>query len=195
MSQPQPSIADIRNMWNELILIPKIDLHNELELLITTLRNSHTNGGAEFTSFHYYFHPTLDWFIRTRRLTLPNFDFSSEFLTHQVVREKLKAIQIPPKLSDPLNIQVMDIFDVEAAMLRTVVCGGAYAQFSGKLSEARNIVGGFLDVVASGWQNQWFGYIGGPWTDWFHDVSWDQTWIGLNTATQTMWILCVTDSD
>lgn len=172
---PQPSIKDIAQMWRELGLTPQTSKHIDVEHLLSFLRETHSNGGAVFAAFQYESHPVFEWFIRTRRLIPPSFDFASEFMAQQVVIDALPSLHISTGTKMSLEVQVTDVFDLGARLLRTLMHGGAYSNFNGTLQQARSMVDAFTDAVAGHWSQQWIGYTYLPWSPWFHDVAWDMT--------------------
>lgn len=178
-------------MWRELELVPEQNLPPIAERLRQHLQQSRGNGGAHFASFRSTPHPVLSWFIRSNRLKRPWIDFPDRIVTHPVVRQTLLGLHIPEKLPEPLILQEIDTFDFEAALVRELVSGGAYHQFTLTRRDARLVASEFIEAFPQ----QRVGYSETAWTPWFAGIAWDGTWIGLNAVKKRVWLLCVTDGD
>lgn len=193
-SPPQPLISEIRQMWQALNLTPAAP-PQAVSPLLEELRRSNVNGGAVFQAFEYEAHPVLDWFIQTRRLVPPAFDLATDFVTTKAVREALPELKIPEHLPQPLQAHELDVFDFEASLTRRICRGGAYVTFDKTYREAQLLMAPFVDALAPEKDWPWFGLTWLPWTDWFFDVAWDMTWIGLSPQKNLLWLLCTTDTD
>jgi hypothetical protein len=188
-------------MWQELNLVPE-SIPAAADL-IAGLQATRSNGGAVFACFRYTKHPVLDWFIRATRLTPPAFDFASELLAQPIVSSRLPELNIAETLAEPLAVQVLDCFDLEASLAQHLFYGGAYHRIYGGVHHeavttsrrAKTLAGEFVDAVEGQITTDWFAFSEQAWSPWFHEVAWDATWIGLSPARRLIWVLCATDSD
>lgn len=197
MAVPQPTIREINQMWRELKLTLVPEQSSDILELIEQFQRTFSNGGAVFARFRYEAHPILDWFIQTRRLTPPAFDFISAFLTHPIVRDALPELKIPESFFTPMSVELLDTFELEASLSRNVFHGGAYTHRYMTIPprKAKALAGQFVNALGSQVENEWFALTRQTWSDWFHDVAWDATWLGLDTSRRLIWVFCVTDSD
>lgn len=196
MSEPQPLVAEVEQMWRELEVVPEGQPPPAVQQLVHAFRKVYDSGGAEFASFRYAPHRVLDWFARHGSLTLPHLDFASRFVTLPPVRGSLPDLRIPARLTRDIEGYLLDEFDLEAELGRALSLGGAYGRFHGTRREAMQCAASFVDAMSDALEpRQWVFHSSTPWTPWFQDIAWDHTWLGVDPVQRRVWLLGTTDAD
>jgi hypothetical protein len=77
-----------------------------------------------------------------------------------------------------------------------LVHGGAYIRFKGSSAAAFQLAqAGLVDLVGDRHESFRVFESHAPWTPWFFDIAWDQTWILADYERLEVSILCKTDTD
>ena len=162
--------------------------------LLAELKEIYVNGGAFLTSFAIQGFESCHWFIsRTSSGDKAVFD---QFLMSSEVKDALPELRIEtPLITRPEFTQVSALkLDGEFATL--LVRGGAYRRFAGTPRQAKELAQAFCDTVLGDRYNEVWAYNSdNAWSDWFHGVAWDATWIIVDVGLSRIWLLCVTDTD
>jgi len=193
-SQGKPTDSDVESMWRELKISREDFRPPAVDEVLHILRNTHTNGGAEFAQFQLSDHPTFQWFGSRNRLW--EMQFFERFLSSESVVSSLPELQIDPAtLSDP-GFQWGNSLTLDGEIAWLLACGGAYGRFSGTAREAKNLGARFCDAL---FDDRFFEIqvhsSHQPWSPWFHAIAWDSTWLGLDKRLSKVWMLCATDTD
>lgn len=190
---PMPSMDDVNRMWQELHF-ERLSVDNPaIEKLLAAFRALYLNGGALHACFTVPNHDVSDWSVVRDRLD--EIDLS-RFLTSQAVRTSLPELRIEGSFLDEPDFEPLNPAALSSELAETIMAGGAYEQFMGTPQEARAWAQEFCDAVFDhrfhevrvfrSWR---------PWSAWFHDVAWDQSWLIVDLAYRRLWLLCVTDTD
>jgi hypothetical protein len=74
--------------------------------------------------------------------------------------------------------------------------GGAYERFEGEAEEAKHLCAAFTDLLVAGRHKDFKIYRSfTAWSPWFCDIAWDTTWACIDTRTNEITLICVTDTD
>lgn len=74
--------------------------------------------------------------------------------------------------------------------------GGAYGQFKGTGEQAMELGRAFTDdLFGDRFEDIQVFRCFKPWSEWFSDIAWDGTWVGVDKRECRVWTLLQTDSD
>ena len=193
-SQDKPTDSDVESMWCELEIAREFLQHPAVNDVLHSLRDTHTNGGAEFAQFRISAHPAFHWFGSRNRLW--EMQFFERFLSSDAVVSSLPELQIDPaNLSDP-GFQWGNSLTLDGEIAWLLASGGAYGRFSGTAREAKNLGARFCDALfGDRFVEIQVHSSHEPWSPWFHGIAWDSTWLGLDKRLSKVWMLCATDTD
>ena len=171
-----------------------------LDALLDAIRATHVNGGLLFTQVRAV---DVDdpgrWFAVWRSSYWGNEVFRRLF-DSAAVRTALSRLLIPdpyPIVKPPqFHQSVTGTFTLAGKLAFALVRGGAYDRFSGSAAEAMRLaVAGVDDLVGDRHECFRVFHSRAPWTPWFYDVAWDDTWIVTDYERLLVSILCKTDTD
>ncbi len=192
-NQERPSLNDAIAIWKQPIFTSAPIENGSVEELLTGFRATHVNGGAAFGRFKFANIPNLHWFVSRNRFD--EIQFIEHLLCSHAFKEALPEIK-SPKALEPLKWEWWSTYLIAGDWARTLMVGGAYEKFKGSGREALTIgekarfalfEDRFEDVqIFRAWV---------PWSDWFYDVAWDMTWVGIDKRDLSAWVLCLTDTD
>jgi hypothetical protein len=192
--QERPSASDIEQLWRELNITFETLQNPAIDELLSHLRITHINGGAEFACFRLFEHPVFHWFGSRNRLD--EIDFFNRFLNLSVVAESLPALKLGESKVSNTGFEWASSFTFDGELAQTLVHGGAYNKFNGSARTAKQIGMRFCDALFGDRFLEVQMYKSDqPLTKWFHDIAWDITWLGFDKREIKVWLLCVTDTD
>ncbi len=177
-------------LWSDVHYAEQPLSDPRLEAYLAALRPLYANGRVLLRCFQ----PTdTVAFHSASRHDLRGFDhLLSAFLCAPTVQIFLSELHIPSPLKLP-DYYYYSAYELEGALIMTLVQGGAYKRFAGAEDEARRLSRDF--VTAIGHEHAQVFKILGAWTDWFCDVAWDSSFVILDAQRMRWWILCMTDTD
>jgi len=162
------------------------------DAFLAAIRNLYANGRVLFRCFQ----PTVTEAFRSAA------DFDRHDLAHRLraflvaptIRAMLKELELPP-LSETLpGFHYCSAYEMEGALVATLLRGGAYNKFPGTEDEARRLARDFVSVIGHQ-HSEVFEIVEEAWTSWFYNVAWDLSFVVLNSRQLRWWILCMTDTD
>ena len=196
MTDPAPSVADCRRMWEE-IDFPRLTDQSYPNVIayIQALEQVYVNGSVEFSTFVMPAHATFDWYCS--RGAFHGMAFFPNFWLVPSVKQTF-----PFELKPDINLSAADVFVcIETSTLGETLAsaltyGGAYqTHAAGPLdakvkgdAAAKELIG------AHGAQVQVYT-CNLAWCDFFWDVLWDWTWVIIDPAARRIHLICTTDSD
>jgi hypothetical protein len=168
--------------------------HPALENLQHHLRSLLQNGGFEFARFQVADFSLQTWFAtRTRQAEQ---HLVHDFLTNPTVIAACPALKIQSPLPIQPEIEPGSALTLDGELAQTLIRGGAYAQFPGTGAEAKAMGQQFCEMLFGNRYTDIQLYkTHTAWSEWFSDVAWDCTWIGLDLQDNCIWMLCITDTD
>jgi hypothetical protein len=193
-NQKRPTSLEIKKMWEELQINFEPIKNQAIDKLLENLRKTHVNGGAEFVCFRLEENTTFHWFGSRNRLDEIN--FFDRFLNLPIVVESFSVIQFGKSKVSNTNFEWASSFTFDGELAQALVQGGAYHKFDGSDYEAKQIGANFCESL--------FGHrfsdiqmykTHESFTEWFHNIAWDVTWLGFDKLEIKVWLLCVTDTD
>jgi len=191
--QERPSPAAIKKTLSETIFAHVPFESPAIEEHLKQLRLTHANGGAEFAMFSFPNNETLHWFISRNRFS--EIDFFERLLTSDTLRIALPQLKAPKKLKS-LDWEWSSSYLLDGEMARTLMSGGAYKHFQRGGAEAKRMGAAVCEsLFGDRYEDIMLFKTFNPWSDWFCEIAWDVTWIGVDKAKLLIWLLCVTDTD
>ena len=189
-NQERPSYSEVQEFWIG-------DVFNETSVKIDgaskvrdELRSSHVNGGCEIFCAKFINHPVLHWFVSRNRFD--EIAFFEKFLSSRIFIER----QITFDFDSNLDWEWSSSYILDGDIAKTLKSGGAYKAFPGSGKEAKTL-GQMLctDVFEERYDDIQVFKTYKPWSDWFYDVAWDQTWIIVDKRRLLIWAILLTDTD
>jgi len=87
-------------------------------------------------------------------------------------------------------------YELEGAITHLLLVGGAYRNAGLSEEQARGLSRAFVDALVGNARLQTSVYrISGAWTDWFHDIAWDATFVIYRPVARRWTLFCATDTD
>ncbi len=170
-----------------------------MQALLDAIRMTRDNGGVLHAKLRAVdVRDASQWF---RAPTVLEQDTSfRELLDSKALRQALPELQVPepyPLASPPRFVGGGGgslTLDGELALV--LVHGGAYTRYPGTAAEAKALGRAAVDEVVEDRHEDFDVYSSEqPWTPWFFDVAWDQTWFLVDRGRLEVTVLCMTDTD
>ena len=204
--QPKPSFNDAQMMCKKVGLAFDEAQPGSVTMVLESLRESHSNGGALFASFCVGDSRTFDWFASRNRLA--EFDILPSLLRREDVRVRLPELQISfePTFdagSQACSIATVEGFKMESPFLfdghlaQALYAGGAYGPKSRPDAKQAKLL---ALAVCDDLFEQRFSEISvfnnfDAWTPWFHGIAWDWTAVIFDRRKRKLSLFAVTDTD
>ncbi len=170
-------------------------VHDPRLLEVTRLvERTHANGGAILRMFQ----PTsVAAFETAARSDLQGIDYLLRcFLEAPSVRDAVVDLKIPYPLAPMPQYNWYGTYEFEGAITHLLLVGGAYRNAGLSEEQARGLSRAFVDALVGNARLQTSVYrISGAWTDWFHDIAWDATFVIYQPVAQRWTLFCATDTD
>ncbi|STQ90787.1 hypothetical protein [Iodobacter fluviatilis] len=189
-NQERPSHSEIQEFWNGSIF-DEVGVQIEgASKVCNELKSTHVNGGCDIFCATFINHPVLHWFVSRNRLD--EISFFEKFLSSRVFGER----QIKFEFDNNLEWEWSSSYILDGDIARTLKSGGAYKAFSGSGKEAKAL-GQLLctDIFGERYDDIQIFKTYKPWSDWFYDVAWDQTWMIVDKRNLLIWAILLTDTD
>jgi hypothetical protein len=193
LDQQRPAFEDSLRIWDAPVFSFVQDEQTEPHELLEEFRRAYVNGGAVFARFAVAGDPRIDWYVSRNRLE--EIAFAEHLLTSKALAMAL------PELKPSLPLESIEWvwttpFILDGEFARTLKAGGAYRDYEGTGVDAKRI--GFTaceHLFGNRYDDLLLYRTTTPWSDWFFDIVWDYTWVGVDKATRTVWLICATDTD
>ncbi len=162
--------------------------------LLCQLRSIYPNGGAEFAQFQVDDLELAQWFAD--RTGPDEVAFVSALLQQPTVMAALTPLQIQSPLPRSLEISPSNALTLDGELAQRLISGGAHQSFTGNGTTAKVIGQKFCTALfGDRYEDVTIYQSHTAWTAWFGAVGWDNTWVGLDRATNQVWIFAITDID
>jgi hypothetical protein len=195
-NQSRPTFSEVQEMCRRIVIDPVQLPEQPFGRFLTSMRQSHDNGGAYLAAFHVGPDSVLDWYASRNRLQEER--LLDRLLTHPIIRAELPELSIPLTLQPPVEkgFQMSDQFSLDGVMANGLYHGGAYWQAKGDGRAEKDLAIEVCDAMFGlrfGEVNLSVNY--DAWTPWFKGIAWDLTAVLFDRRTRQMWVLAVTDTD
>jgi hypothetical protein len=193
-NQARPGFTEVREMCRHIRLNAAVLPEEPFQKFLSSLRESHSNGGAYLVAFDVGSDPTFDWYASRNRLWDERL---LEFLmAHSAIRTALNELAIPENPQFEKGFSMENAFTLEGTLAGILYHGGAYSQAQGDGRSEHHLAMKICDAMFG----LRFGEItcnfnADPWTPWFHGIAWDYTAVVFDCRERRLWILAVTDTD
>jgi hypothetical protein len=190
----RPNFASIQEMWQNINIRQTPLQSSKVQAIVAAFNHTYDNGGARFTRFTITYHPTLHWFaVRNRWDDLRFFDTFFRAIT---VRATLPEFTIAHDYSLTTAFKASTLFTLDGELAQALFQGGAYTQFTGTASEAKELGRAFVQALFGDRYDEIVVYHSNvAWAAWFRDIAWDTTWVMIDQRHLTIDVLCITDTD
>ena len=102
----------------------------------------------------------------------------------------------PSAAFDDIRWNEVSAFTLAGQWAQALMYGGAVASFPGKGKEAKKLCEDVADFIFDERYEDIMAYrTDDAWSDWFHDVAWDYSWLVIDKANSLAWVLVITDTD
>ena len=165
-----------------------------VEQFVAEARLLYTNGKVEHAAFSLPSHPVFDWFLTRNQFHEAGF-FERFWLCNG------PKTKFPHRVHD-LNFYDSKIFSFTSpfhlggSLAWMLSMGGAYHQFERGGIEAKHIgEEAALELLGGSYDHSLAFDCGTAWSDFFHDVAWDHTFIVIDQKSRIIHTLLATDTD
>ena len=133
------------------------------------------------------------WFMSRNRWD--EIEFPERFLRSSAVTTTLRDLCKEPR-SDSFGFKWGSAFTLAGELAQTLAEGGAYIKHEGGAGGAFAIADDFRRwVFGERFDEMLVLRSGKPWSAWFRDVAWGDTWMMLDKQQSRVGVLAVTDTD
>ncbi|HDR6315949.1 TPA: hypothetical protein QCU53_002710 [Bacillus thuringiensis] len=172
----------------------KIDTNDSsVEQLINTFQEQNVIGGAVISCFKVNDEQFFNE-IPYERDRYEHF-FGEIFNSLDIIKD-LEELKIHTSEKYKFQFQYRSAVMLDGSIAFQIIRGGAYKCFPDRMVMAKQIAS---DVCQYMFEERYEDIIvfesHAPWTDWFYDVAWDNTWMVLDSKERKMWLICATDTD
>lgn len=168
-----------------------------VERFLAALATTRANGNTLLRRFRWS--GVRDgWFSTATNLS--SFESFRQLLDSDAARRSVPELLEPfpfpsgePPQFHPVSAGSIKLAGEWAALL---VLGGAYKRFEGSEEEALGLAAAAVEELIEGRYEQvavYYSYE--PWSGWFFDVAWDQTWFLVDRDRGEVTLVCTTDTD
>jgi hypothetical protein len=191
--QSRPDEAEIQDAWKQSVFSHVGFESPSLNELLRELRHSHSNGGAEFAMFSLHDDRALRWFLSRNRFD--EIDYFEHLFCSTAFRSALPQLKSPSKLSS-LDWEWSSPYLLDGDFARTLREGGAYEKSEITGVEAKQLgVRVCEELFGDRYDDIEVFKTYKPWSEWFHNLAWDITWVAMDKGKMKLWVLCLTDTD
>lgn len=192
-NQERPDVAGARSIWEQSVFTADAAATPAVGELLKALRSTHVNGGAVFGRFRIADSPNLHWFVSRNRFD--EITFIEHLLTSDALRAHLPNLNSPASM-EALKWEWWSSYLMAGDWARTLMAGGAYEKFKREARYAMEIgERACFELFGDRFEDVMVFRSWAPWSDWFFNVAWDMTWVGIDKREAKAWILCITDTD
>ncbi|OUA11510.1 hypothetical protein BK772_04220 [Bacillus thuringiensis serovar finitimus] len=166
---------------------------SSVEQLIHTFKEQNVNGGAVISCFKVH---NENFFkeIPYERDKYENF-FRKIFNSLDIIQD-LEELKIHTSEKYKFQFQYRSAVMLDGSIASQIIRGGAYKDFPERMVIAKQLASHVCQCM---FQDRYEDIIvfesHAPWTDWFYDVAWDNTWMVLDSREHKIWFICATDTD
>jgi hypothetical protein len=193
-NQARPNPDEVRQMCRRIRLDAVALPEEPFERFLSTIRESHSNGGAYLVAFDVGPDPVFDWYASRNRLWDER--LLESLMGHSAIRTALNELAVPETPQIERGFSMENQFALDGTLASILYHGGAYSQAKGDGSSEHRLA----VQVCNAMFGLRFGEVicnfnGDAWTPWFGGVAWDITAIVFDRRERRLWILAVTDTD
>lgn len=192
---PLPTLEELVTSVRRIRFVPAAEEPAALSVLVRELRSILLNGGVIAQTFAVEnADATAAWFIS--RNNVNTYGLLTELLRSDGVRQSAPALG---SFDAPAAVKTFDqtgALSLDGDLAAALVWGGAYGEFGGSQADAKRLgVDACRALFGDRYEDVCVHRSRAPWSPWFFDVAWDNSWIITDLRTQQMTLLCLTDTD
>lgn len=193
--QERPSIRECLDFWKSRQVFKRKDLSGSgIDRLLSEMNRIFSNGGAKFGCFSFEADDLLHWFVSRNRYD--EIYFFENLLASTAFREVFPDVQPYSTPTESLKWEWSNSYVLGGDVAHGLMTGGPYEKFKGTGEEAMEIGRQFTrDLFGERFEDLQIFKHYGPWSEWFCDIAWDGTWIGVDAKEMHAWTLFQTDTD
>jgi hypothetical protein len=189
-----PMFDRAMNMWREVDFPLLAEEAQELNPYLNSLRGTYGNGAVLHKTFSMPEHADLTEFVLLGALH-PVYFFERFWRTKSV------SAALPYELHD-VNFLNTSLFQrvlpvqLPGSLASALVRGGAYGQNVPQARQAVALSSAAAEVLVAGDFDGAMVFISeAAWSEFFHDVAWDYTWLVVQPGRRRIEVLLATDTD
>lgn len=181
-------------MWREVDFPLCSDDFPRVTDFVRALSACYTNGRVVHRCFRMPVHPIFEWYASRDKFHEMGF-FEKVWLCPSVESE------LPMKIDD-LNFYSRGIFEPSSPFVMggllawTLFCGGAYSLNPASAREAKQLSDSAAEeLIGDAYDSTLLYKCDSAWSDFFHDVAWDSTWVLIVPKDRLIHVILATDTD
>ncbi len=164
-----------------------------VQRFINTFNKEFDNGGTIIHCFQVTNHQVF------RELPWKEEKYETYFnklLSSPDIRNNITELNINDPLETEIGLKEMNSLILDGDFAITLMWGGAYSESDRDASEAKKLGQMMCDYM---FQDRYSEvkvfHSAQAWTDWFHGIAWDSTWLIFDETELKLWLICMTDED
>ncbi|MGE6548268.1 hypothetical protein ACQKFK_04385 [Bacillus mycoides] len=164
-----------------------------IEQLINTFKKQNLNGGAVISCFKVH----NENFFKEIPYEIDRYEhfFKKVFNSLDIINN-LEELKIHTSEKYKFQFEYNSAVMLDGSIAFQIIRGGAYKGFSERPVMAKQLANNVCQYM---FQDRYEDITvfenHSPWTEWFYDVAWDNTWMVLDSKEHKMWLICATDTD
>ncbi|MFK4467145.1 hypothetical protein [Bacillus sp. RC252] len=166
---------------------------SSIEQIINTFKEQNLNGGAIISCFKVNDEQFFNE-IPYERDRYEHF-FRKIFNSLDIINN-LEELKIHTSEKYKFQFEYNSAVMLDGSIAFQIIRGGAYKGFSERPVMAKQLANNVCQCM---FQDRYEDITvfenHSPWTEWFYDVAWDNTWMVLDSKEHKMWLICATDTD
>lgn len=189
-----PSFDDRQSMWAAVDFTRIPGQFPAVEQFLDEIKTLYANGKVEHSVFTLPSHPVLDWYLN--RNQFHEVGFFEKFWRNQGAREAFPHRVHDINFFDSKIFSFCSPFLLGGKLAWMLSSGGAYHQFPRGGIEAKRIgEEAAFELLGFNYDHAYTFECGIAWSEFFHDVAWDHTFIIIDKQKRIIHTLLATDTD
>lgn len=193
--QARPSLQECVDFWKGRPVFAPIKWdHPDIHAVVGRMNSVFPNGGAKFGVFSFELTPFLHFFLSRNRFG--DINFFEHLLASVAFQETFPGV--PPYRTpwDSFGWTWSSPYVLGGEIAWTLMSGGPYERFPGSGRDAMALGIAFTEALwGDRFEDIHIVKSNASWSDWFREVAWDGTWIGVDVERSVIWTLFHTGTD
>ena len=166
----------------------------ELLALAERLRTLLVDGGVVVTTVQVEADDVAAWFIARNHVS--TYGLIEHLLGSDAVADARTPLGVYDERAASRTFTESAALHLDGDLALALVQGGAYARFEGPWAGAKRIAHTVCqELFGDRFEDVRVDRSDAAWSQWFHEVAWDHSWVVTDRRRQRMTLICLTDTD